>query len=62
VAFIHDEILLEIPEDSNWDHHVLLIEDTVCKAMQVCFPQHLKRISTAIVNDLFFTIETVMML
>jgi len=34
VGFIHDEILIEIPEDSSWDDKVQLINKIVCGTMQ----------------------------
>eukprot|EP01124_Arcella_intermedia_P029150 TRINITY_DN6087_c0_g1_i1.p1 TRINITY_DN6087_c0_g1~~TRINITY_DN6087_c0_g1_i1.p1 ORF type:complete len:608 (+),score=126.44 TRINITY_DN6087_c0_g1_i1:177-1826(+) len=34
VAFIHDEILIEIPEPSDWDKEIKLINDITCSAMR----------------------------
>jgi DNA polymerase I-like protein with 3'-5' exonuclease and polymerase domains len=34
VGFIHDEILIEITEDSDWDKEVALIKTIVCNSMQ----------------------------
>jgi len=34
VGFIHDEILVEIDEDSDWDYEVKMINQIVCESMQ----------------------------
>jgi len=34
VGFIHDEILIEIQEESDWDKEVALIQKIVCSSMQ----------------------------
>lgn len=34
VAFIHDEIVIELPEDCNFDEHTHNIQEIMCEAMQ----------------------------
>jgi DNA polymerase I-like protein with 3'-5' exonuclease and polymerase domains len=34
IAFIHDEILLEIPDDGDFDEEIELIRHIICGSMQ----------------------------
>jgi len=34
VCFVHDEIIIEIPEQSDWDYEINLINNIVCSSMQ----------------------------